>query len=176
MERSTASGNDVTTEKSSARAPAPLQLEDFLTFRLSVLSNMLDRQSTHMLAENFGLKLAEWRVLACLARFDDMTVRAVVDRIQIDKAQVSRSADSLEAAGYLRRRADPTDGRSVLLAITRKGRSLYERMIPLSRVRQKMLLDHMTEAERKAVFRAIDRLAEHLRENPTPPSLRDVAK
>ena len=166
--------DDVVAEKSSGNRAGLLQLEDFLTFRLSVLSNMLDRQSTQMLGENFGLRLAEWRVLACLARFDDMTVRGVVDRVQMDKAQVSRTADALEAAGYLKRRPDPEDRRSVLLAITKKGRALYERMIPLSRVRQRGLLDHLTEAERKAVFRAIDKLTAHLRENPEPPSLLEI--
>jgi DNA-binding MarR family transcriptional regulator len=52
------------------------------------------------------------------------------------------------------------DRRSQTLALTREGRRLFRQIAPLSVERQQQLLADFSESERKALFRALDRLIE----------------
>lgn len=59
-------------------------------------------------------------------RMQDLAARAVVSR-----PRVSRIVTELEAAGFLERCADPTDGRASLATITPAGRAMLRRTAPL---------------------------------------------
>ena len=57
------------------RKPPPdhaiLELDRFLPYRLSVLSNRISQDIARLYVERFGLGITEWRVLAVLGRHDD---------------------------------------------------------------------------------------------------------
>jgi DNA-binding MarR family transcriptional regulator len=59
-------------------------------------------------------------------RMQDLAARAVVSR-----PRVSRIVSELESAGYLERRADPTDGRASIATITPAGRDMLRRTAPV---------------------------------------------
>ncbi len=106
-----------------------LKLDDFLPYRLSVVSNLVSR----MIAQSYqadGLKLAEWRVLAVLAERPGMSQRDVAARTRMDKVTVSRAAQILADKDLVMRKANPEDGRSQLLSMTEGGRALYARVMP----------------------------------------------
>jgi DNA-binding MarR family transcriptional regulator len=51
-----------------------------------------------------------------------LRLRALAGRIGTTAATATRSTDALEAQGLVKRQADPSDGRGVLVGATRKGR------------------------------------------------------
>jgi hypothetical protein len=52
------------------QAPVPqLELETFLPYRLSVLSNTVSGKIARSYEKQFGLSIPEWRVMAVLGRF-----------------------------------------------------------------------------------------------------------
>ena len=51
----------------------PLDLEHFLPYRLSVLSNTISAAIARDYGERFGLAVTEWRVLAVLGRSDGLS-------------------------------------------------------------------------------------------------------
>jgi DNA-binding MarR family transcriptional regulator len=59
-------------------------------------------------------------------RMQDLAARAVVSR-----PRVSRIVSELESAGFLERRADPTDGRAWFVTITSTGRDMLRSTAPL---------------------------------------------
>ena len=86
-------------------APA-LILEDYLPYRLSVLSNTVSRALARLYEQRFGLTVAEWRIMAVLARFGPLSANAVCDRTAMDKVQVSRAVARAVDGGLVDRGID----------------------------------------------------------------------
>jgi DNA-binding MarR family transcriptional regulator len=145
---------------SSRRKPPVFDLEQLLTYRISMLFNRLSVGTSRQLAGRFDLALREWRVLALLAKREPVSASTLVARSPLDKASVSRAVASLAERGLLVSKPSEEDRRSQTLALTREGRRLFRQIAPLSVERQQQLLADFSESERKALFRALDRLIE----------------
>jgi len=141
-----------------------LELEDYLTYRISTLSRMLDRQSVRFLADNFGISLTERRILARLAQSDGTTVRQLATELSVDKGRISRATAALTAMACVTRGADPLDGRSAIFTITPTGRQLEADIVELGRTRQELLLNQLDAEERIHFYRAIGKLRKFLDE------------
>jgi DNA-binding MarR family transcriptional regulator len=143
----------------SARDRAtPFDLEDSLTFKVSMLYNRLALGTSRELANGFDLTLREWRVLALLARNEPMTATALVARSPLDKASVSRTVARLVDHGFVSVAAHAEDARARELELTRAGKRLYGRIAPRSIARQNALLSVLNANEKKALFHALDKL------------------
>jgi DNA-binding MarR family transcriptional regulator len=68
------------------------------------------------------------RQLAMLLALRDgaSTVRGMAARLKVHRPAVTRSADKFVGHGWVERRDDPDDRRSVLMVLTTKGRHLME--------------------------------------------------
>ena len=79
---------------------APLELERFLPYRLSILSNRISQAIAREYQSRFDLSMTEWRVMAVLARFDSdgLSASEVAARTEMDKVAVSRALARLVAA------------------------------------------------------------------------------
>jgi DNA-binding MarR family transcriptional regulator len=60
--------------------------------------------------------------------------------------------DSLETAGLVQRRADPTDRRSVLVGLTPEGLALMEHMGSLRRASAEALFGRLTTAQQEQLL------------------------
>jgi DNA-binding MarR family transcriptional regulator len=78
---------------SEARQPAPnqLDLDRFVPYKLSVLSNRVSDAIARHYSERFGLSIPEWRVMAVLGQKPGLSARDVAARTAMDKVQVSRA-------------------------------------------------------------------------------------
>ena len=70
---------------------AQLDLDRFLPYRLSVLSNRISTSVAQMYSEHFQLTITEWRVMAILGRYPDLSANEVAQRSAMDKVAVSRA-------------------------------------------------------------------------------------
>jgi len=75
-----------------------------------------------------GLSEQQWRVLRALAETGSMEINALGEVCKIHPASLSRMLPTLETEGRVERRADKTDQRYVIISITAKGRTLFQRM------------------------------------------------
>ncbi len=78
----------------------------------------------------------------------------------LDKVQVSRAVAGLVEAGFALRRVDPRDKRSRTLALTGRGRALFDEIVPLVRAREAELLAVLDDRQKEVLRIAIDTLAE----------------
>jgi DNA-binding MarR family transcriptional regulator len=124
-----------------------LRLETFFSFRVSILAKLLDRRLARLVGEQFGLALAEYRVLAQITMRPQSTVRAIAARTFVDKAQVSRAVAVLEEQGLIARTISDTDRRSPEFRATRSGRALMNRIVPLRLAQERELADHLGRTE-----------------------------
>jgi DNA-binding MarR family transcriptional regulator len=98
-----------------------LELERFLPYRLSVLSNTVSQAIAATYERRFALSITEWRVMAVLGRYDGLSARAVAERTAMDKVAVSRALARLIGAGRVRRQTADHDRRQSVLRPQREG-------------------------------------------------------
>src|SRR5690606_24458309 len=65
-----------------------LQLEHFLPYRLSVLSNRISDAIAREYSQRYALGVTEWRVMAVLGRWPGLTASQVAQRTAMDKVAV----------------------------------------------------------------------------------------
>ena len=68
-----------------------------------------------------GITRSQWWVLAFLSRRDGMTQTALAADLDLTKVAIGGLLDRMEAAGFVERRADQTDGRARRVYLTRAG-------------------------------------------------------
>jgi DNA-binding MarR family transcriptional regulator len=138
------------------------RLEEFLPFQLSVTSNRVSRVLAQRFADDFGLTIPEWRVLAVVGRFDGISPSRVSEWTAMDKVKVSRAAATLVARGLLRQSQDPEDGRARVLRMTRKGERVHAGVVPLARSLEDGLRGALGKGEWASLQKALTRLYQHL--------------
>jgi len=135
-----------------------LKLEDFLPYRLSVLSNLVSSAIAGAYSEQFGLTIQEWRVVAILARYPGISAKQVTERGAMDKVQVSRAVRRLLTEGLIERERDKSDRRSSCLRLSTAGWRIYDRIIPLAQQYEKDLIEVLDESERQHLNRLLQKL------------------
>ncbi len=133
------------------------ELSAFLPYRLSVAAGRISRNYAIRYEKAFGLSVAEWRVLAHLSQEDEVSIRDIHARIDMDKSKASRAASRLEDAGLVVKILNPSDRRLVCLSLTPKGRETMEALIPIAESFQAELFEALSE-DLPAFQRAIDRI------------------
>jgi DNA-binding MarR family transcriptional regulator len=146
---------------SEARQPAPnqLDLDRFVPYKLSVLSNRVSDAIARHYSERFGLSIPEWRVMAVLGQKPGLSARDVAARTAMDKVQVSRAVASLMRAKRIARVGDAKDGRITRLSLTRQGTAIYDEIVPLALHLEQLFLAALTPAERTMLAALMDKLA-----------------
>lgn len=144
----------------TADLAAPLDLEHFLPYRLSVLSNRVSRAIAQVYSDRFDLSITEWRVLAVLARFPGLSAVEVAQRTAMDKVAVSRAVARLLDLGRLQRETHGDDRRRSVLQLSPGGQRIVDQVAPLALGFEARLLDGMDASERTLLFRLLDRLDE----------------
>jgi DNA-binding MarR family transcriptional regulator len=137
---------------------ARLVLDDFLPYRLSVASNAVSNRIAQSYRRRFGLKIAEWRLIAILAEQKQATPQTLGGLTRMDKIAVSRAAAALADRGLIVASRNPMDGRSHLLSLTADGAALYREIAPLALSLEQDLLQGFSDEERSALERILRRL------------------
>lgn len=133
-----------------------LRLENFLPYRLSVLTNLVSGAIAGAYRERFGLAVSEWRVLAVLAHSPELSAAEVAQRTAMDKVAVSRAVSALLKSARLERRVARADRRRSVLRLTKAGRRVHAQVAPVALAYERSLLQPLTRAERMALDRTLD--------------------
>ncbi|MDJ0921507.1 MAG: MarR family transcriptional regulator [Henriciella sp.] len=143
----------------SENTPPKLRLDNYLPYRLSVLSNAVSRLIGGVYEGDFDLSIWQWRIIAVLGETPGLTSTEVTQRTLMDKPTVSRAAASLVERGLLRRDVDTEDRRRVPLSLTDAGQAIYNQVIPEAIEKEKALLDVLSEDEQCQLHDILTRLA-----------------
>lgn len=146
---------------SAKRKPSPaelLVLEDFLPYRLSILSNRVSRAIAARYAKTFDLTIPEWRIIAVLGRRTGLTAKEIAEATEMDKVAVSRAVARLVAAKRVQARADAQDARRQILSLTSQGESVHARIAPIALAAEEKLLRALDARERRELDALLDRL------------------
>lgn len=137
---------------------APLELERFLPYRLSILSNTISQAIAEDYQRRYDLSVTEWRVMAVLARFDGLSAREVAERTAMDKVAVSRALARLVEAGRVDRATHDGDKRRSVLNLSEAGWAIHDQVAPMARAREREVLAKLDAEERAWLTRILDKL------------------
>lgn len=158
---------------SDAAAPhekhAHWELDRFLPYRLSVLSNRVSQTIAGAYARRFGLGITEWRVIAVLGRYPGLSANAVAARTAMDKVAVSRAVARLLDRNLLQRDIHDDDRRRSVLELSADGYRIYDEVVPVALEYERRLLAPLDADERAQLDRLLNKLSEGMRGMETGP-------
>ncbi len=144
--------------------PVSLHLlgQDHIPYRLLILARMIDRETSRQLQAEFGLSLAEWRVLAFIGTSGPSSASEMGAAAEIDRAEISRAVSKLLAADLIERHPDTGNRKRLIIHATEKGadlfirtrdsrRAFFQSMLRPFSAKEKSELSHHLEAMAKAI-------------------------
>ena len=145
-----------------------LILEDFLPYRLSVVSHTISTTIAKVYEKRFGVSIPEWRVIAILGRFPGLSAVEVADRTMLDKVAVSRAVTKLIRNGRIDRQFADADRRRSILNLSEEGRQVHDEIAPLALEFEHDLLQGMSAEDYDTFNAVIERLLAKARLLGTP--------
>ncbi len=126
-----------------------LDLFRFVPFRLNRLAAEVSTELASEYRTRYGLDIPEWRVLATLGFRDEAcTAQYVAHCTRTHKSTISRAVSHLLEQRLIERVENADDRRELALQLTRKGRALYEKLIPELLRKEHDILSFLSAKER----------------------------
>ena len=142
-----------------ARSVSDDHLSLRLWLRLLACSTDIETEIRKRLRTQFGITLARFDYLAQLHRHTDgLRMSALSRYLMVTGGNVTGLTDELEKDGMVQRDAEPGDRRSVRVALTPKGRKVFERMASEHEGWVVELFGGVAEAERHQLYDLLGRL------------------
>jgi DNA-binding MarR family transcriptional regulator len=133
----------------AGRAPR-LDLFRFMPFRLNRLAAEVSSALSAEYQARYGLDIPEWRVLATLGfRNDACSAQYISDCTRTHKSTISRAVTALMERQFIERVENAKDRREFRLRLTRRGRALYEELIPRLLRKEQEILSCLSAQERR---------------------------
>ncbi len=137
-----------------------LQLERFLPYKLATLSNRISSAIAALYEQQFNISLPEWRVMAILGEYPNISARQVAFRTAMDKVAVSRAVNKLLDRGFLVRDMADDDRRRSILSLSDSGAEAYDRIVPLALSYEKQIIDQIDHDDLDELYALLDKLEE----------------
>lgn len=137
------------------------ELDRSLGFLLHDISRLMRRRFDAR-ARAVGLTRAQWSVLIHLHRNEGMTQSALAEVLEVEKITLCRLLDRLEQAGWLERRAHPTDRRAKSLYLTDKAFPVIDEMRAISQAIREEAYAGMSAQEQEVLIDTLLRIKANL--------------
>ena len=135
-----------------------LILEDFLPYRLAILSHTVSSLIARVYDKRFGVTIPEWRVILIVGRFPGLSAVEVAERTMLDKVAVSRAVTKLIKAGRIDREFADADRRRSILTLSEEGRKVHDEIAPLALAMEDDLLHGLDQEQIDTLNTVIERL------------------
>jgi DNA-binding MarR family transcriptional regulator len=133
----------------------PLDLTTYVFHLLAVVSRHREAKLDAAL-HALDLSLSRYRALSVIATFDTCSMSALADYTAVDRTTLTRTVDSLVAAGLVERVTPKQDRRQVLLTLTSSGRTVFRKAIQTIFRLNRALLAELTDDDQRAVVRGLE--------------------
>jgi DNA-binding MarR family transcriptional regulator len=145
------------------RVLAKLDLFRFVPFRLNRLAAEVSAALSSEYQERYGLDIPEWRVLATLGFRDDAcSAQYIAHCTRTHKSTISRAVTTLMARQLVERVENADDRREFRLRMTRKGKALYEELIPRLKRKEQAILSCLSARERRNFAHMLGKIEQSL--------------
>ena len=142
---------------------AKLDLFRFVPFRLNRLAAEVSAALSSEYQERYRLDIPEWRVLATLGFRDDAcSAQYIAHCTRTHKSTISRAVTTLMTRQLVERVENADDRREFRLRMTRKGKALYEELIPRLKRKEQAILSCLSAQERRDFAHMLGKIEQSL--------------
>ena len=142
---------------------ARLDLFKFVPFRLNRLAAEVSAALSGEYQERHGLDIPEWRVLATLGFcVEACSAQYIAHCTRTHKSTISRAVTALMTRQLVERVENKDDRREFALRMTRKGRALYEKLIPRLLRKEREIMSCLTVKEQNDFARLLGKIESSL--------------
>ena len=134
-----------------------LILEQFIPYRLSILTNIISSSLSETYKEKFQLSITEWRILAVLGEYPGVSADEVSTKTQMEKSSLSRAIAKLIRRKLIQREFSQIDQRRSILTLTESGLSIYNKVVPLAVEFERQLLKCFSGSEYEQFSKLLER-------------------
>lgn len=110
-----------------------------------------------------GIAGMKWFLLTMLARRDGVGQGELAQEFELDPSRVTRTAQSLESDGFVRRERDPEDNRVVRMYLTAEGRRVLRQLPRINEKLESRVHSVLSEKEFGELRRMLAVLAEAMK-------------
>ena len=95
----------------------------------------------------FEITAEQWAIIRHLWDEDGLSQREIAEKTSKDKPNITRMVDALEQKRLVFRQPDPRDRRKYCLYLTKEGKQLQERLLPLAQNLRERVTKNLTPPE-----------------------------
>jgi DNA-binding MarR family transcriptional regulator len=154
----------ITSDGPEGRAPGRRPegfVDDYLLYLLAAASEAASTQF-HAHVREQGVRVPEWRVLACLYDQDGEMVTRLADYALIEQSRLTRIIGQMAGRGLVTRRGDDEDRRRVRVFLTDEGRALAARLVADARRHEADVLRRLEGGDGARIKPALRAILENL--------------
>lgn len=122
---------------------APGFVSDYLLYLLAAASDAASAQF-HQKVRAAGLRVPEWRVLACLLDSDGAMITQLATVALAEQSRLTRIILQMENRGLVIRRGDAADKRRVRVHLTAQGRTLARDLVTEAKQHETALIQALS--------------------------------
>ncbi|MDD4242193.1 MAG: MarR family transcriptional regulator [Smithellaceae bacterium] len=137
-----------------------MQEMDCIFFQLAKAYQLGNRFLSQKVSE-LNLTPVQAMILGFLADEDQITSSELGRKAELDSATLTGILDRLEAAGYLERRGNPDDRRSILIHLTKQGKGMAREAVRIILEANQSFLQVLTDEQKRNLHDIIHILRRH---------------
>lgn len=130
---------------------------DFLCFKLGSAARKIQKYYNNRFAE-FGITIAQSFILFALLENNGLNVKSLAELLDLDSSAITGLVDRLEKEKLVERRVDLRDRRAFRIHLTRKGKSLAEKVFPIAVEYNEKLKTGLEKDEEMALIKFFKRI------------------
>jgi DNA-binding MarR family transcriptional regulator len=110
----------------------------------------------------FEITAEQWAIIRHLWEEDGLSQREIAEKTSKDKPNITRMIDALEQKRLVFRQPDPQDRRKYCIYLTREGKHLQERLLPLAQNLRERVTQNLTAQEIKFLQDTLDKIYQNI--------------
>ncbi|EKF18125.1 MarR family winged helix-turn-helix transcriptional regulator [Nitratireductor pacificus] len=130
---------------------------EYLLYLLASASDVASA-AFHAQVRARGLRVPEWRILACLIDTDGQMVTELAQLSLFEQSRLTKIVDQMAIKGLVKRRSDDRDRRRVRVHLTPEGRRLGEELVEAARRHERTIVEQMRPGEAALLKQALKRI------------------
>jgi DNA-binding MarR family transcriptional regulator len=132
-----------------------VDIDTYIPYFLSSVNNALSLGASSEYLTDFGVGIADWRVISMLAIEPRIPAARIVEVIAIDKGAASRSLNKLDELGLVDFEAMASDPRRRIWELNDAGYEMHDRILAAALERERKLIEGADPDDLEAFLRVI---------------------
>ena len=135
-----------------------LKMENSYSYLIARITSKLHKELLQMFKSNGynNITITHWAILLCLWQEDGQTQSAIAEKLDKEKANITRMLDAMEKNKLIQRRPHENDRRSFRIFLTPKGNELKDSLIAVDKELSKTGTKGLNKKEKQENLRLLN--------------------